>query len=303
MQSDQSPPKSGKIAFRYGLIFGIGLFVIAAILFSLGTFLFFNSDFSIVFSLIYWLIGLVAFFLGGMFAAQKTGKVSTGTIAGLWAGIFDGALYAILAIIVFFTYSLSRLPADTLGTSSSAAGISTETAQQLVVATAVVGQILALLIAIGLGAGIGALGGLVGRATSKVPKQLYPGQPYPGQPYPGQPYPGQPYPGQPYPGQPYPGQPNSGQPYPGQPYPGQPYPGQPNSGQPYPGQPYPSPAQPSQPENSPMLQVGPSDAAEQDQTKKSDRPSNMYNSYLEAQESHPSSPADTAPQADQSQHP
>ena len=177
MQSDQSPPESGKIAFRYGLIFGIGLFVIAAILFSLGTFLFFNSDFSIVFSLIYWLIGLVAFFLGGMFAAQKTGKVSTGTIAGLWAGIFDGALYAILAIIVFFTYSLSRLPADTLGTSSSAAGISTETAQQLVVATAVVGQILALLIAIGLGAGIGALGGLVGRATSKVPKQLYPGQP------------------------------------------------------------------------------------------------------------------------------
>ncbi len=64
--------------------------------------------------------------------------------------------------------------------------------------------ILGLIFAIGVGAGIGALGGLLGRSQARknAPPQPYQDQPYPGQPYPPQPYPGQPYPPQPYQDQP-----------------------------------------------------------------------------------------------------
>ena len=292
MQPDQHPPESGKTAFRYGLIFGIGLFVIGMILVTIGTITFHGSPIGVYFTVFYWLIGLVVFFLVGIFAAKKTGKVSTGTLAGLWAGISEGALYAIFSIILFFAYSLNA-EANALTTSSSGQ-FTAETTRQLAIVGGIIGAVFSLLIAIGLGAGLGALGGLVGRATSKF-KPL--AQPYPGQPYPGQPYPGQPYPGQPYPGQPY-----SGQPYPGQPYPGQPYPGQPYPGQPYPGQPYPNPnqaAQPNQPQNtSAQAQTPDSDRPFDDEaTIKANRPPNVYNSYLASQESPKPQESQDAPTA------
>jgi hypothetical protein len=278
MQPDQHPPESGKIAIRYGLIFGVGLFIIAAILALIATFAFYGSSFASLFSIVYWLIGLVAFFLVGIFAAKKTGKVGTGTLAGLWAGIFDGVLYAIFAIILFFTYTLGK-EANTLTNSSTGAHLAAGSAQELAIALIVIVQVFSLLSAIGLGAGLGALGGLVGRATSKA-KYAGPGQqPYAGQPYPGQPYAGQPYPGQPYPGQPYPGQPQ---------YPGQDF-----------GQPYPNQDQPSQPEAPQNDSAVSSPEPAQEQETKSEGPANIYNSYLASQEPQSSPPADTTQQADQ----
>ncbi|GCE31093.1 hypothetical protein KDA_65770 [Dictyobacter alpinus] len=262
MQPDYNPPEGGKVAFYHGLIFGLGLFVLGAINNSINTFLLASpsvAGFGLLTTGLDWLLVLGILFLVGVLAARKTGKVSTGTIAGIWTAIFDGIPYAIFAVIVIYSYSLPKT-LNQLPSSSSSSQLGPDATRSILAATSIFSLIFVLLLTIGIGAGVGALGGLLGRHLFNKAHpgyaygQPFVGQPFVGQPYPGQPFVGQPYPGQPFVGQPYPGQPHPGQPYPqpGQPpYPGQPiYPGQPQQpsypGQPpYGWQPYPQPGQPS----------------------------------------------------------
>ncbi|GER89557.1 hypothetical protein KDW_37190 [Dictyobacter vulcani] len=236
MQQGYTPPDGGKISFRYGLIFGLGLFVLGAIVLCINTFLLNTpgiASFGLLVTGLDWLIVLGIFFLVGVLVARKAGKVGSATIGGVWAAIFDGVPYAILAIIIFYSYTLNQ-NLEHLTTSSSSRTIGPEAMRSILAASGLFGIVFGLLFTIGIGAGMAALGGLLGRSLfNKAHPNPMAGMPYPGQPFVGQPYP---QPGQPpYPGQQYPqpGQP----PYPGQPYP---QPGQP----PYPGQPYPQPGQP-----------------------------------------------------------
>jgi hypothetical protein len=154
------------------------------------------------------LVNLALIFVAGMLTARATGSVGaaslTGLVAGLLGAVVGGVVSAILVVTVIAPQI--QIPSDS--------GISQSQIQGIFIAAAIGGAILGLLIDAGVGAGVAALGGLVGRgsyekANPPQPYQqsFYPGAPAGAAPYPGQPYPGQPYPAQPYPGQPYPGQP------------------------------------------------------------------------------------------------
>src|SRR5450631_1585088 len=233
MQQQNPPPvvSTGKIAFRYGLIFGLIQTAIAlttALVTSLTDPLGLNAGLTFGLGSLIFLTSLAAYFIAGTFAAKQTGRVGTGTISGLWTGVVYGVLGCIITIVLFLTIRYPKL-VDHYNTVGYPTSITPATTRAASMAGGIGFPIFGLFVAIGIGAGIGALGGLLGRSQARknAPPQPYLAQPYPSQPYPGQPYPAQPYPGQPYPPQPYPNQPYQGQSYPGQPYPyTQPHPGQ-----------------------------------------------------------------------------
>ena len=191
-----------KVAFRYGLIFGLIQAAIALIVALLNIFvLSSNTGVVLVLNGLVFLTGLAAYFIAGMMASRQTGKVSTGTISGLWAGVFYGVLGFIITTILFLSITYPKL-IDHYNSVGYPSNVSQSAFKAGIVAGGVGLYFLGLIFAIGVGAGIGALGGLLGRSQARknAPLQPYQEQPYPGQPYP----PPQPYQGQSYPGQPYP---------------------------------------------------------------------------------------------------
>jgi hypothetical protein len=258
MQTEQKLPLGGNIALRYGLIFGLSLAAIEAIILVINALVSnTNADsirsggnagaaigLALIFSGIGFLLGLAAYFVSGIMAAGKTGRVATGTLAGLWTGLFYGIIGFIVNLAVFFTITLPKVEALS---SSLYNGDAYKTG--LVFGT-VGGSVFGVDLAVGYGAGLGALGGLIGKNNAKVA----PAQPaYPHYP----PYQAQPY-SDPYSAQ---GQPLQVPPYPGQPYPGQ-------KPQQYPQQPYANPYSPQSPYPYPPeggTSVPPTQAAKPDQ--------------------------------------
>ncbi len=223
MQPDSTPPNSGRVAFRYGLIIGLILAVVEVILLVITSLSFAastpssssvsgissSSIFSIILGILGFLLGLAAYFVAGILASRQTGKVSTGVFSGMWTGGFYGLIGCIAYIILFFTVTLG--PTLTRYAQTNPAN-QVNSFHSILIGSALVGSLIGIALAIGWGAGLGALGGLIGRNSwrARHPQPLYPGQPYPGQPYvpmpqypPAQGYPAQqpwPYPYQVQPG-------------------------------------------------------------------------------------------------------
>ncbi len=245
MQQSNTPQNAGKVAFQWGLIFGLILGLVDAGILLLNAFVNSasgNAGLALLFSVIGFLLGLAAYFVAGILASNKTGKVSTGTFAGLWTGAIYGVIGFVVSMTLFFTVSLPKL--QNASTYPSTSSLSPDTFRTAAIFGGVGFAIFGICLAVGLGAGLGSLGGLIGKSTSKVARPTYP--PYANQPpYPGQPYP--PYANQPpYPGQPYPPYSNQNPPYPNQTYPPQTNPDQPNVGlaEPHSSNPYePDPGQ------------------------------------------------------------
>jgi hypothetical protein len=78
-------------ALRQGLIYGIILGIILLIVSFIG----FNN---LTFTLI---LCLLAAFIAGMRASQETGRMTTGTLAGLWAGLIGTFIPSIILILLF----------------------------------------------------------------------------------------------------------------------------------------------------------------------------------------------------------
>lgn len=198
------PPKTGTVAFQQGLIFGLIQAVIASTILSLNAFV--NSGSlgtALLLSALSFLTGLAAYFVSGILAAKQNGKVRTGVFAGMWTGGIYGIIGFIVSMVIFFQVTYPKL-IDAAIASDLYTNISAyeTTAQIAGIGFAIFG----IFFAVGLGAGLGALGGLIGRNIS--PYKPVPAAPvylaYPGQPVPYAPYPGQPAPYAPYPGQPTP---------------------------------------------------------------------------------------------------
>ena len=200
-QQGSLAPSGGKIALKYGLIFGLIQAIIATIILLLNALvLSSNTGAALGLGVLVFLTSLAAYFVAGVMASKQTARVGTGTLSGLWTGVFYGVIECIISIALFFSITLPRLTShyNTVGYPS---GLSSSTLRAALTVGGVGGPIFGLFLAIGIGAGIGALGGLLGRSQARknAPAPLYQEQPYPGQPYPGQPYQSQPsYPGQPY---------------------------------------------------------------------------------------------------------
>lgn len=251
MQPDSTHPTSGRVAFRYGWIIGLILAVVEVIILLIRTFSgvanlstsssvsstlnLGSSILSILLGITGFLLGLAAYFVAGILASRQTGKVSTGVFAGMWTGGFYGIIGCIASIILFFTVTIG--PAIELYNRTYHSVTQVDSLRTVLIASVLIGSIIGIALAIGWGAGLGALGGLIGRNSWR---KQHPQQPYPGQPYPGQPYPPiQQYP----PAQGYPAQ---------QPWPYTPP--QPGYAPPPSGNAYPYPARPDQP--SPQWESG-----------------------------------------------
>lgn len=201
MQPMNTPPKAVKVALQQGLIFGLAQAVIASGILLINTFVNTTPDtlgISLLLTVVSFLLGLAAYFGAGILAARQTGKVSTGTFAGMWTGAIYGIIGFVVGMVLFFQVNLPRL-LDTLNNSPSAS-VNPDAFKTGAIIGGVGGAIFGILFAIGLGAGLGALGGLIGKNISKVqPVPAIPAYPY--QPYPGQPgvYAPYPAPGQPAP--------------------------------------------------------------------------------------------------------
>ena len=113
------------------------------------------------------LLVLALYFAGGLLVARQTGSVGAATLSGVVAGIFSAILREIAAVFV----TLSR-PLPTLTTT----GVDEGTLRAVAI---IISVVFILLLFGGLGAGMAALGGIVGRRRSFTPS--YP-VPYPGMP-------------------------------------------------------------------------------------------------------------------------
>ena len=208
MQPVSVTPKAGKVAFQYGLIFGIIQAVLASsILFINDLALRGQVGVALILTIVIFLTGLAAYFVAGILAVKQTGRLSTGTFAGMWTGAVYGVICCIISIVLFSAVLLPILSANVPSTIASPDSYRTG-----LVIGGIGGPIFGMLFAVGVGAGLGVLGGLIGRNISKVqPVSVAPVQPY----FLGQPA-IDPYSGQPL-ANPYPGQP-AANPYSGQPY-------------------------------------------------------------------------------------
>lgn len=103
------------------------------------------------------LVWLIVFFVLDLFAARQTGRVGTGALVGLVAGLIGRVLFVIIQIATNgqqITQALNR------------AGISPGELNTADVVGIVLGLIVTVALELGLGAGFGALGGLVWRCQA-----------------------------------------------------------------------------------------------------------------------------------------
>lgn len=135
------------------------------------------------------LAGLVAYFLAGMLTSRVTHTIGSGTIAGLLAGLTASLISAAASAVLILTRPRVYFATALGALSNSRVHIPLGT----LIVISLVSLIIGILIAVGLGAGLGALGALAGRGNVAPPpyqETYYPGAPgvYP-PPYPGYPPP------------------------------------------------------------------------------------------------------------------
>ena len=143
------------------------------------------------------LIWLIEFFLIGIFAARRTGRIGTGALMGLVTGLIGGLIAVIFAIIQITANGpeITRaLHQALINAQKQGQNISSGELRAIVIVGIVIGLIVTVGFELGLGAGIGALGGLVGRSQARpvapppvadtmwAPPPTFPQQPpqYPG---------------------------------------------------------------------------------------------------------------------------
>jgi len=151
-----SPPQSGIIAFQVGAITGVvsGLLVAGPWWIASG----------LLVLIMGFLVPIVALLLVGLLAARRTGRASTGTLAGMWAG-FIGTVVA-LALIAIATATVGQ--AEFMRGMMSNPRINSQNAEQaLWIGLTLVAGVL-VIVGIGLGAGLGALGSLIGKNMSPL---------------------------------------------------------------------------------------------------------------------------------------
>lgn len=156
-----SVSSSRRQAFNLGVLYGIGIAVIGIVcdLLAAAT----KLDF---FGEINWLIWLVGFLLVGYLATLRAGKVSIGALAGLWAGLGSGIISLAWSIFNVFTVGAVALQ-KSIHQATTKSHVTPASTQSIAIVGFALLLIFYLCLEIGVGAGLGALGGLVTRGRAK----------------------------------------------------------------------------------------------------------------------------------------
>jgi len=164
----QNVKRPGKAALRQGLLFGLSLgvlFIICNMILafaSSGTFLAggiytstpTSTGNGALFSTGGLLVPILVYLVAGLRASQQTGRVATGTLAGLWTGLFSAGITWVYTIVFSALFSQNS-----------------ESGELFAILTPIVG-IFGIVLAVVLGTGIGALGGLIGKRRASPPTQF-----------------------------------------------------------------------------------------------------------------------------------
>jgi hypothetical protein len=118
-----------------------------------------------LFGCLAFLVGLALCFLAGMTTVSRTGRLGSGAIAGLITGLVGELVGGVLGLILVLAFVLPTLhiPADSTLTSAQI--------DALIIGTGIAALIIGLIIDGGIGAGLGYLGGLVGKNSYAGPVQ------------------------------------------------------------------------------------------------------------------------------------
>ena len=152
-------------AFRYGIRFGILLGLVQIVVSLLTTY---NTvgPWASTLGLVGVVVAALIYLLAGLLAARRTGRVGTGSFAGLWTGVI-GSLIGFLGALIISYVNIDRLRQQAQAAANAAAGqvhqaVPTVTNQGLLLAALLAG-VLGILFSLVLGLILGALGGLIGR--------------------------------------------------------------------------------------------------------------------------------------------
>ncbi|MGO8949702.1 MAG: hypothetical protein ACLQUY_19025 [Ktedonobacterales bacterium] len=124
-----------------------------------------------LFGCLAFLAGLALSFIAGMNTVSVTGRLGSGAIAGLVTGVVGELVGGVLGLIVILALVLPNLPTPT-STNLTAPQI-----DGVIVGGALLGLVLGLVVDGVIGAGLGYLGGLVGKNNYNRPEALPPEPP------------------------------------------------------------------------------------------------------------------------------
>ena len=136
-----------------GIEFATGAFQAAASANPLGSM---NLGASLVQVCVVFLIELALYFVAGLLTARENGRVGSAAVAGVIAGALAGVVGAIITIATLAVRPFPALPSGT--------NLSPEQFHTFTTVISIIGAIVGLALTIGIGAGLAALGGLVGRS-------------------------------------------------------------------------------------------------------------------------------------------
>jgi hypothetical protein len=132
---------------------------------------------SIIITVVLLIIELALFFLAGRGASAQTGSVGAGSLAGLLAAALAGTVGAVISIV---QVAIDPGAVRAAAIQANPQVDTTLLTDQAIIITTIVSAIIGLLFVIGLGAGAGALGGLLGRRNyqpAAYQESLYQGLP------------------------------------------------------------------------------------------------------------------------------
>lgn len=154
----------GPAIWRWGFIVG-GSAGVLGIISAVAT-LALETRVSLLLDVVFVVLVLAMYFVGGVFVARQTGSIGAATLSGVVAGVFSAILREIAAVFVAYSQPLPAL---------STTGLDEGTLRTVLI---LIGVVFVLFLFGGLGAGLAALGGLAGRTRASYPYPL----PYPGMP-------------------------------------------------------------------------------------------------------------------------
>lgn len=158
---------TGSPAFRHGIRFGI-LLGIVQIALSLFTAYGNGGNSASILSTAGVAVAVIIYLLAGLLAASRTGRVGTGSFAGLWTGII-GFLIGFFGALVISSMNIDRLRQNAQVAAQAAAGqihqaVALPVTNQALLLAALMAGVLGILLSLVLGLMLGAIGGLIGRA-------------------------------------------------------------------------------------------------------------------------------------------
>jgi hypothetical protein len=144
-------------ALRQGLIFGI---ILGIILLALSLIGFNNFTITLI-------LCLFAAFIAGRRASQETGRMATGTLAGLWTGLIGTFIPSIILIVLF----LINIDAyrKSIQTNADQQHIHITYTNSLLIEGVLINFLVLLALGVLLGVGGGAVGGGFGRRRAQLP--------------------------------------------------------------------------------------------------------------------------------------